>query len=384
MAYLVVKLSFSNPAANTISYTNNNSYVFDLSIPARLEFCGELIPTDDYTIKLSLKKEIQNTAYWKSNSVLLFNRIQRWFPYIEPILKQEGVPDDFKYLAVIESHLSNVRSSAGAAGFWQLVAGSAANYGLVVNEFVDERFHVEKATRAACKHIKDAYKIFNSWTLSAAAYNRGINGLIKAIKNQKTSNYHDLLLNPETGSFVYRILAYKTLLSSPAHFGLKKKKIRYFSKINYKTVKVDSSIFYLEHFAALLGVPKSVILLHNPWIIQQALPNPETRIFEIRVPKNLTTDYTSYTNDLQVEALQDAIQSTGQEISTEDSLSESVQTKTISVEQEVSLEILAKTYSVSLEDLRKWNHLNEFQKTIKSTTILVQDVEIKKESPIKK
>ena len=354
--------------------------MFDLSIPARLEFCGEIIPTDDYTIKMNLKKEFQNTAYWKSNSVLLFNRIQRWFPYIEPILKQEGVPDDFKYLAVIESHLSNVRSSAGAAGFWQLVAGSAANYGLVVNEFVDERFHVEKATHAACKHIKDAYNIFNSWTLSAAAYNRGINGLIKAIKNQKTSNYHDLLLNPETGSFVYRILAYKTLLSSPAHFGIKKKRIRYFSKINYKVVRVDSSIHSLDYFADALGVQKSTILLHNPWILQQSLPNPEARVYDIRIPKNPTTDYTAYTNDLVVEALEDQLQQIPEQtVNTKDSLPTSAQTRTVFIEQEVSLESLAKTYSVTLEDLRKWNQLKEAQRTIKSTSLLIQDIEIKKE-----
>ena len=170
--YLFLKAFVYPPSVNNISYRNNNFYVFGLNIPAKLEFCGEPIPSNDIRIKKFLEREFISDDYWKLHSKELFGKAQRWFPVIEPILKEEGVPDDFKYLAVIESHLSNVTSPAGAAGFWQLVPSSAYNYGLEVNEQVDERFHVERSTRAACAHLLDAYKVFNNWTLAAAAYNR--------------------------------------------------------------------------------------------------------------------------------------------------------------------------------------------------------------------
>lgn len=296
--YFLIRVFVSQPTENSISYTDNNFYVLDLSIPANLDFCGEKVPANNYEIKDDLKKEFFGTAYWKTNYATLFKKAQKWFPYIEPILKQEGVPDDFKYLAVIESHLSNVSSSAGAAGFWQLVPGSARNYGLEVNDNVDERYHVEKATRAACKHIKDAYKIFNNWTLSAAAYNLGIGGIIGALKRQGSDNYFDLLLNRETGSFVYRILAYKTLFSSPGHFGIKKKKWSYYPKMSLLTYKVDSTINNLATFAKHIGCEKSLIRAFNPWLLKDRLQNPEKHLYEINVPKNQKNDYSTYLIDL--------------------------------------------------------------------------------------
>jgi len=298
LIYFLLKVFVYQPSVNSVSYTDNNFYVLDLSIPANLDFCGEKIPANNYDIKDDLKKEFFSNAYWKTNSIVLFKKAQKWFPYIEPILKQEGVPDDFKYLAVIESHLSNAASPAGAAGFWQLVPGSARNYGLEVNDFIDERYHVEKATHAACKHIKDAYKVFKNWTLSAAAYNLGIGGIISALKRQGTDNYFDLLLNRETGSFVYRILAYKTLFSSPGHFGIKRKKWNYFPKIPVSTFNVDSSITNLEAFAKHIGCEKSKLKAFNPWLLKDVLNNPDRKTYEIKIPKNKETDYDSYLSDL--------------------------------------------------------------------------------------
>ena len=298
VSFVFFKLYIIPPSNNSISYSNNNQNVLGLNIPSNLEFCGEKIPANSIEIKEDLEKEFFNNNYWKSNSTVLFAKAQKWFPYIEPILKQQGVPDDFKYVSVIESHLSNIVSSAGAAGFWQLMPISAKNYGLEINEFVDERLDVEKATKAACKHFKEAYAIFNNWTLSAAAYNLGIGGIQSALKKQKSNNYYDLLLNSETGSFIYRILAYKTLFSNPSHFGLKNKKLNYFSKIPLKTVKVDSSITDLNFLAKKSDCNKTIIKLHNPWLLGESLQNPENKIYEFKIPKNLKNDYSSYIRDL--------------------------------------------------------------------------------------
>lgn len=298
VVFIFLKIYVLLPSENSISYNNNNQNVLGLNIPSNLEFCGEKIPSNSIAIKEDLEKEFFNNNYWKSNSAVLFAKAKKWFPYIEPILKQQGVPDDFKYVAVIESHLSNIVSPAGAAGFWQLMPASAQNYGLEINEFVDERLDVEKSTKAACKHINDSYAIFKNWTLSAAAYNLGIGGIQSALKKQNSSNYYDLLLNSETGSFVYRILAYKTLFSNPGHFGIKKKKLTYFAKIPLKIYKVDSSLTNIAFLAKYLGCSKAVIKLHNPWLLGESLQNPENKTYEFKIPKNLKTDYSSYIIDL--------------------------------------------------------------------------------------
>ena len=298
LLFIFLKTYLIEPSTNFLSYCNNNKNVLGLNIPSNLEFCGEKIPSNSLAIKEDLEKEFFNNNYWRSNSGILFAKAQKWFPYIEPILKSQGVPDDFKYVAVIESHLSNIVSPAGAAGFWQLMPASAKNYGLEVNDIVDERLDVEKATVAACKHFKEAFAIFKNWTLSAAAYNLGIGGIQSALNKQKSSNYYDLLLNSETGSFVYRILAYKTLFSNPGHFGIKKKKLNYFSKIPLKTYKVDSSVTDLSNLAKYLACSKATIKLHNPWLLGETLQNPEKKTYEFKIPKNLKNDYSSYIRDL--------------------------------------------------------------------------------------
>jgi len=375
LVYILLKAYVLPPLANTVSYTNNNFYVFNLSIPAHLEFCGEKIPSNDFDIKKDLEKEFFNSAYWKNNSLALFQKAQRWFPYIEPILKQEGVPDDFKYLCVIESHLSNASSPAGAAGFWQLVPMSARNYGLEVNSEVDERYHVEKATHAACGHIKDAYEIFKNWTLSAAAYNRGIGGIQSAMAKQKTNNYHDLLLNRETGSFVYRILAYKTLFSSPGHFGIKKKKWQYYPKIPVKVFKIDSSIKSLSAFAKQIGCTEGTIRLFNPWLLKDELNNPAKKIYEIRIPKNLDADYSGYLKDLLAEEGQ-LIHYAADPVATlqkADTDTMGLTKKTIQylVKIDEPLKNLANFLKVKEEDLRKWNNLDEKQQAVAGQTLIV-------------
>jgi membrane-bound lytic murein transglycosylase D len=373
--YIILKMFVYWPTQNTVSYRDNNSNVLGLNIPSDLDFCGEKIPSNDYEIKEDLDKEFFSNSYWKHNSLILFHKAQRWFPYIEPILKQEGVPDDFKYLAVIESHLSNASSPAGAAGFWQLVPISARNYGLEVNDEVDERYNVEKATHAACGHIKDAYAIFNNWTLAAAAYNRGIGGIQNALANQKTDNYFDLMLNPETGSFIYRILAYKTLFSTPGHFGIKKKNWSYYPKIPFNTYKVDSAITDLGAFAKNVGTSIGTIKLFNPWLLKDYLNNPAKKVYEIKVPKKQDADYTGYLKDLlpEVGSLSEYAQNPVAVQTLEpDSFANLGNPVYHIVKVDEPLKDLATFLKVSEEDLRKWNNLNADVNAVKGQTLVIQ------------
>ena len=298
ISFLIMFASFDPNQTIHLDYANSNFKVLGLNIPANLEFAGERVPQNDYEIKESLEKEFFTNKSWKNSSLALFTKAQKWFPLIEPILKKEGVPDDFKYVAIIESHLSNVISPAGASGFWQLMPVTAQHYGLIVNSEVDERLDVEKATVVACKHFKDAHNYFKNWTLSAAAYNVGIGGIQNALKKQNTNNYYDLLLNKETGAFIYRILAYKTLLSNPTHFGVKNKIKKSGGFPAFKIVKVDSSITNLPAFAKHIGTNTIVLKTFNPWLIGEHLYNPDKKTFQFKIPKNKNIDLSVYFNDV--------------------------------------------------------------------------------------
>jgi membrane-bound lytic murein transglycosylase D len=372
--YILLKVYILAPTPNTVSYTDSNFSVLGLNIPANLHFCGEKIPSNDFEIKKDLEKEFFNNNYWKTNSVILFHKAQRWFPYIEPILKQEGIPDDFKYLAVIESHLSNVTSPVGAAGFWQLVPITAGYFGLEVNAEVDERYDVEKATRTACQLLKQAYKVFKNWTLTAAAYNRGIGGIINAMKQQHTDNYYDLMLNSETASFIYRILAYKTLFSSPGHFGIKKRSWNYYPKVPYHVHKVDSSITNLAAFATHINSTVGTIKLFNPWLLKTTLHNPGNKTYLIKVPRD-NGDYSGYARDLlaaEGNLIQYASNPTVLQNMNADSVN-LIGRKTIYhvVRVEEPLKDLAAFFKVTEEDLRKWNNLGDAVNAVEGQTLTI-------------
>ncbi len=360
--YFLFKVFIFTPTNNTVSYSYNNYNTASINIPINLDFCGEKIPSNNFEIQQNLEKEFFNNTYWKSNAALLFTKAQKWFPYIEPILKQQAIPNDFKYLAVIESHLSNIVSPAGAAGFWQLLPNSARAYNLEVNQHIDERYDVEKSTLAACKHIKDAYTQFHNWTLAAAAYNMGIAGVKKALEKQNTNNYFNLLLNSETKSFVYRILAYKTLFSSPQHFGIKNKKWIYFQKIPMRLIKVDSSITNLSDFAKKLKCTKATLKIFNPWLIKDELPNPEKKIYEFKIPKILKADYSSYIKDLIGEDGQTTLESDAKPENATNLTDTLSLTKKIIyhvVKENETLSELSEFYDVKESDLRKWNDIKQ-------------------------
>ncbi len=240
--------------------------VVSVPIPDVLTFAGESVPLGDIEVKERIDKELLVNTYWHSSTIQLIKRANRFFPTIERILAQEGVPDDFKYLALAESGLENATSSAGAKGYWQFLKSTATSYGLEVNGEVDERYHLEKSTRAACKYLKKERDKFGSWTMAAAAYNMGSNGLNNQKQRQKQSNYYQLLLNNETKRYVPRILALKMIVSSPSTYGFNVPMSERYPPLQYREVTVSSSVANFADFAIQNGTTYKMLKFLNPWL----------------------------------------------------------------------------------------------------------------------
>ena len=272
---------------------NENYRIYSLNIPKNLVFCGEKVPVEDQDVYERLDRELLVNTYWQSNSLLYHKRASKWFPIIEPILKKNGIPDDFKYLALVESGLMNVVSPAGATGFWQMLKKTAQGYGLEVNTEVDERYHVVKATNAACHYLKDAFDIYGNWTLAAASYNMGMNGVAKQLKRQKVDSYYDLLLNRETSRYVFRIIAAKEILEHPTKYGFHYRlKDLYLPPETY-SVKLDTAITNLADFAIQNKVNYKILKIFNPWLRQSYLPNKSRKKYEILFPRSGYRDFRS-------------------------------------------------------------------------------------------
>ncbi|MFP4468075.1 MAG: lytic transglycosylase domain-containing protein, partial [Bacteroidales bacterium] len=222
-AVIIFLLTFSRSAEKSERSYNEGFLeqygIYALMHPEDLEFASENVPIEQLEVRERFDRELLVNTYWQSSTLLFFKRAHRWFPVIEPILAEYGVPDDFKYLAVIESSLSNVVSPSGATGYWQILQGTASDLGLEVNSYVDERYHVEKSTAAACEYLLKAKEKFGTWTLAAAAYNIGNSRLSRIMENQQADNYYDLYLNEETARYMFRILAVKTIMSEPVASG---------------------------------------------------------------------------------------------------------------------------------------------------------------------
>ncbi|HNP33662.1 MAG TPA: lytic transglycosylase domain-containing protein [Flavobacterium sp.] len=255
-----------------------------LYFPTSVDFAGEPTPLQINDVKERLDRELLVNANLDATTVLIIRRANRYFPIIEPILAQNGVPDDFKYLAVIESGLMNVTSPSGAKGFWQFMPDTAREKGMEVNELVDERYHLEKATDAACKYILAAKAKFGTWTMAAASYNGGMTGLSKKIEEQKVTNYYDLGLTDETSRYVFRIIALKEIMKNPALYGFDILPGDLYPVIPTKNVEVDSTINDLTGFAVSQGINYKILKIHNPWLRDKKLLNPSKKKYEIKIP----------------------------------------------------------------------------------------------------
>ncbi len=259
--------------------------VYALQLPQTLDFAGETVPLHNPDIKERADREFLVNTYWQSNGIMLIKKSKKYFPIIEPILAEEGIPDDFKYLAVIESGLDNVKSPAGASGFWQIMSATGKELKLEVNSNVDERYHLEKATRAACKYLRDSKEKMGNWTLAAAAYNAGNAGVNKELERQQATSYYDLLLGQETGRYVFRILALKEILKSPESFGFNVEPAQYYYDIPTRKVSVDYEIDNLATFAKANSINYKILKIHNPWLRENKLNNKSGKLYEIEIPE---------------------------------------------------------------------------------------------------
>lgn len=261
--------------------------IFALPKPTNnLYFANERAPIENPDIWERYDKELLKNTYWQSNTLLLHKRAAKYFPIIEPILKENNIPDDFKYLALIESGLENVTSPAGAKGFWQIMKSTAKEFGLEVNSEIDERYHLEKSTLAACDFLSSANKKFGSWTLSAAAYNMGRSGLQKQLDRQKCEGYYNLLLNDETSRYVFRILAIKEIIENPKKYGFQFRNEDLYKNIPTYTVKVDSTVDSWADFSNNIGINYKILKIHNPWLRQSYLTNTSRKNYEIKIPSS--------------------------------------------------------------------------------------------------
>ncbi len=264
---------------NIIHYTQS------IQIPDKIEFAGEKVPVKNFDVYESLDRELSINVYWQSQTLLFIKRTNRFFPIIEPILKKYNIPDDFKYLAVAESGLINAVSPSGAKGYWQFLGPTAEEYGLEINDEVDERYNLEKSTEAACKFLNKSYKTYNNWTLSAASFNFGRSNLNKQIKRQKAYNYYDLILGDETSRYVFRIIAIKMILSNPHKYGFNINKKDLYPKIPVYKVAIDSSVTDFAQFAQYFSINYKILKIFNPWLRENYLTNENKKTYFITIPK---------------------------------------------------------------------------------------------------
>lgn len=276
----------SEPANRPEENSGESTYaISSLTIPNSVNFAGENVPLTRYDVKESFDRELLVNTYWQSQTILFIKRANRYFPIIEPILKENGVPDDFKYLSLIESGLMpRAVSPAGAVGLWQFMRTTGREYGLEVSKEVDERYHIEKATQSACKYLKKMHDHYGSWSLAAAAYNAGRTGINRQLDRQQTNNYYDLLLGEETGRYVYRILAIKEILSNAEQYGFFVKADDLYPEISTTSVEINTGIKNFADFAKKYGTTYKELKNLNPWLRETYLTNSAKKSYTIKLP----------------------------------------------------------------------------------------------------
>lgn len=289
LVFLFITLFFAGNTTNANSNPDEDfpqGYrIVSPEIPTYLEFAGEKIPTENFEVYERMEREFLSNTYWHSATILAIKRANRWFPTIEPILKKNNIPEDFKYLCIAESNLDNVISPAGATGFWQFMKPAGEKYGLEINSQVDERYDVEKSTEAACKYLRDSYDMFGSWIVSAASYNMGQDGVKTQRERQKAKNYFNLVLNSETSRFVARIVSLKYILQNPKMYGFDITAEEKYKPLDYSVVMLDSSVADLADYAKGLGVNYFILKMYNPWLRDNYLSNKTKKVYSIKLPK---------------------------------------------------------------------------------------------------
>jgi hypothetical protein len=287
LAIGLASTGYSGSAEDDGEVEEKTSYtVYGVEIPDKVSFAGEPVPLDLFDVRESLDRELLSNTYFHSQTIRLIKLANRYFPQIEPVLKRNLIPDDFKYLALAESGLTQAVSPASAVGFWQLMKGTAQEYGLEVSSEVDERYHVVKSTEVACRYLIDSYQKYGNWTMTAASYNAGRRGMDRQIERQKKDNYYDLLLNEETARYLYRVVAFKLIFEDPSSFGFTLSKKDVYPEIPVHVVEMDSAVSDFADFAAYHGTNYKILKYLNPWLRDNKLSNPSRRTYEILIPES--------------------------------------------------------------------------------------------------
>lgn len=253
-------------------------------IPAHMDFAGESMPMDINDVRERLDRELQINSYLHSSTLFIIKRANRWLPQMEKILRENNIPEDFKYLPLIESALLNQVSPREAVGFWQIMKDAGKAYGLEINKQVDERYDPIKSTVAACQYLKDAHQKFGSWTLAAASYNRGMTGLQKAIDNQKVNSYYDLFLNDETSRYIFRLVAMKEIMQHPLKYGFVLAEEELYTEEKVRYVEVKESIKSLVDFSLSHNTNYKTLKRLNPWLRDESLPVKKGKTYRIALP----------------------------------------------------------------------------------------------------
>lgn len=261
------------------------STVKPFELPEQMSIAGESMPLERLDAQESLDREILVNSYWQSNNLLMLKRSDKWFPVITPILADEGIPEDFKYLALIESGLQNIVSPAGAAGPWQIMKTTGREAGLIINSEVDERYHMEKATRVACAYLKEAYGKFGNWTLAAASYNMGMAGTARRLDEQKVNSYYDLRLNSETARYIFRLAAVKHIHEHLNEYGYVYHQTEGYTLPDFDTIQVQGAVASWVDWAQERGMTYKDLRLYNPWIRSSKLTNSSNNTYSILVAK---------------------------------------------------------------------------------------------------
>lgn len=265
-------------------YLEQNENIVNIEISHAPEFAGLPVPMSNPVVKRRFYIELTTAKYWRYIAANLTVKADRFFPEVEPVLKKYGIPDDFKYIPIMESGFGNKVSASGAAGPWQLMPETAKHYGLIVNSQVDERFNVERSTEAACKYLYHLHHQLHDWTLAAAAYNKGLDGVKNAVEKQKTKSYYKLKLNQQAQVYVYRILAAKEVILNPSKYGYLSRTAHFHYSIPTFRIRINNSISNLALFAKKHGISIHTLRAYNPWLRANSFDNPKRRICYLEIP----------------------------------------------------------------------------------------------------
>jgi membrane-bound lytic murein transglycosylase D len=282
---MIIGFGFSGSDKEPIISSSDTIYsIQSFKLPDEVIFAGERMPLENFDTKESLEREILISAYRHSSTILIIKRANRYFPMIEKILKENNIPDDFKYLVAAESEYSNMVSPVGATGFWQIMPETGKEQGMEINTVVDERYHIEKSTEFACDFFMKSYEKYGNWTLAAASYNGGRRRMDEQIELQKQGNYYDLLLSEETARYIFRAVAYKLIISDPASYGFDLDKEDLYPELKYSEVKVDTAVSDFSDFAHHFSTNYKMLKFLNPWLRKPYLTPKANKVYLIKIP----------------------------------------------------------------------------------------------------